>query len=238
MPVAEKTAPANEWPDPLEMAGFKDDEPASASAPPEKPVAETESEPQAKSPEEPLASPFLPDAKVEKRPLGSQAPVAEEAASEAAKTNNSPQEETPKTDDAPQADTQLPAAADAKLPAELQSDLMAVEADTHNGMPKTEEVQPMAPVAEEKPVPAPSQSAAPAPASVPAPGAASIPQQYREEPSSGEKEHSAIYDTDAYHQPLAHPAKKKSGWLWVVWIVLILLVGAGIGAALYYLGVV
>ena len=69
-------------------------------------------------------------------------------------------------------------------------------------------------------------------------GPTSIPQQYREEPSTGDKDNGAIYDTDTYHQPIAHPAKKKSGWMWVVWIVAILLLGAGGGAALYFLGLV
>ena len=76
----------------------------------------------------------------------------------------------------------------------------------------------------------------PAPAAVSGP--ASIQPQYKEEPSSTKQEHAAIYDTDTYHKPLAHPAKKKSGWLWVLWIILLLALGAGGAAALYYFKVI
>jgi hypothetical protein len=69
-------------------------------------------------------------------------------------------------------------------------------------------------------------------------GPISIPQQYKEEPSTGDAKNGAIYDTDTYHhQPLAHPKKKKSGWMWVIWIILILIIGAAAGAALYWAGI-
>lgn len=44
----------------------------------------------------------------------------------------------------------------------------------------------------------------------------------------------SIYDTDTYHKPLAHPQKKQSGLLTTLWIALIILLGAGIGAAFYF----
>lgn len=64
----------------------------------------------------------------------------------------------------------------------------------------------------------------------------SIPQQYKEQPSTGDQSSGAIYDTENYHEPLSHPAKKKSGWMWVIWILLILIIGAGGGAAIYFMG--
>ena len=152
----------------------------------------------------------------------------------------STQEKEPKTVDDP--NDQLPAdptEIEPTLPEELQGDLMAVEADTtHEQVKQTHEA-----AAEQKPLeksttpvpatgtPSVSESAAPS-------GPTSIPQQYHEEASTGDQGNGAIYDTDSYHQPLAHPAKKKSGWMWIIWIVLILLLGAGGGAALYFLGAI
>ncbi len=142
---------------------------------------------------------------------------------------------------------QLPAApsdVEPELPEELQGDLVAIEADTtthrkpeekpeepaKGAMQETslgteskeENASPSAP-AEEKPLPT---------------GPTSIAQQYREEPNTGDQDNGAIYDTDTYHQPLAHPAKKKPSWLWIVWIVLILALGAAAGAGLYLIGIV
>ena len=63
-------------------------------------------------------------------------------------------------------------------------------------------------------------------------GPTSITQQYKEQPSS-KQESGAIYDTEAYHQPLAKAPKKRSGALAIVWILLLVLLGAGAGAAFY-----
>lgn len=211
-----------------------------------------------KTSDQPLASPFLPDAKVEKRPLGSLSPLTPMIA---------PEHElmTPTPDDS---EAQLPAKpSDVKseTPEEFNQDLMSVEADTHMGVPKTDETHPIdgkydepaaAPktesvASEEESVTAeaPAKSQADKDAArhtpekdeettaEPTTGRISIPQQYREQPSSGETESGAIYDTDAYHQPLSHPAKKSSGWWWVLWILLILIVGVGAGVGLYFLGI-
>ncbi len=239
MTMPEKTeepAPASDWPDPLDMAASKEPEEKKEEA--EVPEPEVEEPTPA-----PLTSPFLPDTKVEKRPLGGVAPEEEEpgkAAEEPAHPPVVPVDETPKTIDDPNA--QLPANpndVELQLPEELSGDLMAVEADTTHDelkqaheskvgdVPKPEIAAPEA----AEPKTAPSEPVVPA-------GPTSIPQQYREEPSTGDKDNGAIYDTDTYHQPLAHPAKKKSGWMWVIWIALILLLGAGGGAALYFLGLV
>ena len=81
-----------------------------------------------------------------------------------------------------------------------------------------------------------------APVAEPAPvvptGPTSIPQQYQEEKSTGDQPSGSIYDTDSYHQPLAHPAKTKSGWLWIIWILLLLIVSGGGAVALYFLGII
>lgn len=62
----------------------------------------------------------------------------------------------------------------------------------------------------------------------------SITQQYKEQPSTTDQPTGAIFDTESYHQALTHTPPKKSGALVVVWIVALILVGAGAGAAVYF----
>jgi hypothetical protein len=237
--------PTSDWPDPLDMMTSEPEKKEETPSEPEMPQVEAEPETSA-----PLTSPFLPDAKVEKRPLGGTAteddtPIEEDAISRAPMADD-----IKKSVDDP--NKQLPAnptEVEQVLPEELSGDLMAVEADTTHAELKRahdENQAPSSPVAAEKPAAAqdfePKEpSTKPATpveeASVPA-GPTSIPQQYKEEPSTGDQDNGSIYDTDTYHQPLAHPAKKKSGWMWVVWIALILAVGAGGGALLYILKLV
>lgn len=240
----------SDWPDPLELANFDPTNKKEGSADkaietvPTAPLPAKEkesSEPAldaAESSEAPLTTPFLPDTKVEKRPLGANAAKEEAAASEKKETF------TPS-----EVDDQLPATAeDVKplLPEELHSDLVAIESDTTEPVAtETEEIPPVP--AEDKPAgttpPTEPEEASEKPIlsseaarSVPT-GPTSIPQQYREEAAAGEQKSGAIYDTETYHKPLAHPAKQKSGWMWIVWILVILLVGAASGAALYFLGI-
>ena len=198
---ASTDAPA--WPDPLELA--------SSQAPTEPvPTAETTSEPAVEpsaAPVEPepsaqaLDSPFLTNAKVEKRPLNAGTPTDETPAAEPVVPTDA--DETPKP----------------FVPAELNSDLVAIE----SGEPKTD-----TPSVESVPTNQTEAVASPAPV-----GPTSIAQQYREEPNSGDQSHAAIYDTSQFQAPLAHPAKKKSGWLWIVWVLLLLALGAGGAVALY-----
>jgi hypothetical protein len=63
--------------------------------------------------------------------------------------------------------------------------------------------------------------------------ATSITQQYEEKPSSGDKNSGAIYDTDSYHKALIHPIKKKTGWMWIVWILVIIVAGIGAGVVVF-----
>lgn len=173
--------------------------------------------------QEPLTSPFLPDAKVEKRPLGGTA--SEEEVPVAAPAMGLPDEK--KVDELEQ---KFPTTESVKegssimdtmnepvksledvtehVPEEYKDELLAVEKNI-----STEEALPAGPI-----------------------GTASIPKQYQEKPSTGDESNGAIYDTTSYHKPLSHPAEKKSGWLWVVVIVIILILGAAGGAAAYLLG--
>lgn len=243
--------PKSDWPDPLD---FQSGEQAQAVKPEE--TETTEPVKQSADPDliakqeddTPLSSPFLPDAKVEKRPLGG-APASQEAPT----IPITPQGKEDLTSHDP--NDQLPASPsdiEPPLPEELQKDLVAIESGAHQTEEsKTEPTEPAVPDSE--PDTAIGEADEPADQKVSTPetasekpdetpqkptGPVSIPQQYKEEPSTGDKESGAIYDTDAYHQPLAHPAKKKSGWLLIVWIVLILVVGAGAGAALYFSGII
>ncbi|HEY0964978.1 MAG TPA: hypothetical protein VGE13_00680 [Candidatus Saccharimonadales bacterium] len=153
-------------------------------------------------------SPFLSDAKVEKRPLGGSASIVSETedvsmAESVDQALASSQPESP----------EVPAA----LPVELSGDVVSIESDatSHVATINQSETDPVgAGVA----------------------GNSSITQQYKEKENSGDQSHAPIYDTNV--QPLAHPAKKKSGWGAVLWILLIILICVGIAAALYFMGII
>lgn len=202
-------------PDPIDMAA------SSQSLDVAEPSAPVEAEAVVQPSAEPLGSvesPFLTDAKVEKRPLN--AGTSNETAIEPTfdisdqlvDTEEAPSSEEEDDDksnsDQPPLTPQIP---------ELSSDLVAIESTGGTDV---------APVAETTEAPA-------APV-----GPASIAQQYTSQPSTGDQSHAAIYDSSQYPEPLSHPAKNKSGWLWVLWVVLLLGVGAGGAFVLYNLGII
>jgi len=210
----------NEWPDPLDLQGFTLEEESDAPAYIESPAKSEEVTPDPF--DTPLNSPFLADTKVEKRPLG------------AFSDDTTTQTETPAETLVPQLEsdeTQTPeedtsalqeVSETSLLPVELHSAVLAIEADIE----RTPVVGVTADTAE---LTSDMTDSIPQ-INVPT----SIAQQYKEEPSTSDQQSGSIYDTDAYHKPLTHPAKKKSGWLWVLWIVILLIVGAGGGAAVYF----
>ncbi|HJP81095.1 MAG TPA: hypothetical protein VJ841_01705 [Candidatus Saccharimonadales bacterium] len=207
-------------------------------------------------PEKPLESPFLAGTKVEKRPLGGVSSTQTEA-------DDTLQPSPPLHADTGAQLTPNPAdVAATPLPEELSTDVMALESDANTvAVPtsdaRSEAVRQVSAVNEassevtqestqapdvQEQRPMDTQPVRPMPTSTVEPvvpkGPISIPQQYKEEPSTGDSKNGAIYDTDTYHhQPLAHPKKKKSGWMWVIWIILILIIGAAAGAALYWAGI-
>ncbi len=219
------TTAMSQWPDPIDMA-----EQQSVESAPQDPVVEPETDVPADildepketstSPESvaPLTSPFLPDAKVEKRPLG-------EPLTGPAPELQSPEEtiqpesvETNSND----AETATPVVT---LPDELKSDVVALESSTTTVTDAPESATPS--VAE-------SEAAPPNDLAVPVGG--SILQQYAEQPSTGDQTNGAIFDTSEYHQPVEdmHPAKKSSPLKLIVWIIVLLVVGAVGGAAYFY----
>lgn len=214
-----ETEPAaqSEWPDPIDMAD--------KSAAAEQKVGigatltDTLSTPavestQAESTEPaPLSSPFLSDTKVEKRPLGSPISSVEPKTQAEAKLAEVG------------ADPQVPAAeiAPIVLPEEFSGDVMAVEAKDLSSHPDVAKAQ-ITPVV---------QPSAESSMTVPN---GSISQQYTEKPSSGDQTSGSIYDTSTYHQAIdAEKSVKKPALLkWIIWIVVLLLVGAAGGAAYFY----
>lgn len=214
--VTEKhPAPDSQWPDPLDM--LEETPPAGSQATQDSSTVETtaaEPEP-ATEPIKPMATPFLSDAKVEKRPLGGV--VSADQSDDISNTTEPDFEDT---------DSQLPpepTEIEMPLPEELSTDLIAIESDNAT----VSQVTPAAEPVSEKPASEPASA-----------GPSSIQQQYKEEPSTGDQTSGAIFDTATYHQPLAHPARKNMSWLWIVAIIVVLLLGAAGGAALYFLGIV
>lgn len=197
-------------------------------------------------------SPFLPDAKVEKRPLN--AFTSEQNANVSTQLAGSDKAISPDVLSGGQEKIDTP------LPAELQNDLLSIEAAEvaktdeayipddfdDEDEPETPEVSEnpvgidtaesqyipvspdKAPTLEEKPV------VAPTPTLTNPIAATSIPQQYTELPNTGDKEIGSIYDTNSYHKAMTPPAKKKSGWMWVIWIALLMIVSVGAGVAVYF----
>jgi hypothetical protein len=177
-----------------------------------KPKPENVEEDQAEL-EQPQASPFIADAKVEKRPLGSPASVVETALVNAAVDNEDESVDSPEAtqDEEIPVSTEAYETPNAILPEELNQDITAIEATIPTEEPES------------------------APAKV---TNDSIVPQYKEKADAVLAQHDALYDSAAHGAPLTHPAKKKSGWLWVLWIVLLITLGAGGAAALYYFKVI
>ena len=168
---------------------------------------------------EPLESPFLADAKVEKRPLGAFSNEVHDSSPTMPASNSaiiepdleslsldSPIEVTSKSSDQP-VDSGTP------LPAELQTDVLSIEANEDSVATKAEE-----------PVSMPDTTPI---------GPTSITPQYTQQPSTGDKPAGNIFATEAYKKPQVVKVK-KSGLFIILWIFLLLVVGAGIGAAVYF----
>lgn len=171
---------------------------------------------------EPLSSPFLPDAKVEKRPLGTPSTDVFEATDAQSEPGIGVQEKDAQL--APDATQSVE-----ELPAELHNDLLAIETNLAVEDADFSAEQAAEPtIAADTPVVAPEAPSGSA-------GPASIPQQYKELPSSGDQTSGAIFDVEDYHKQPAHPAKSNKSWLWIVLIIVIIVISAAGGAAFYLL---
>lgn len=155
--------------------------------------------------EEAMTSPFLPDAKVDKRPLG------EFTADPQPHTDDAPEAE-PQNEDEPE--SAEPVGAPAPPVAESEVEATSTEESIDDS------TSPQGDAAEQAPA---------------MPQATDIPQQYTEQAPSAPAENGAIYDTAAYHTPLAAvPAKKHGAAMAIIWILVILIIGACAGAAYFY----
>jgi hypothetical protein len=184
------------WPDPLDLTSTLEEPAVSAEEPvvaevetPE--IAMPEPKAEAVSPET-SSTPFVTDAKVDKRPLGAfglaEAPVEPIPPAKSDLDEQRPPDVTPP---------------------ELQPDVVSVEA-------ADKEFAPEEPGSETPASSGLSQS---------------IPQQYHTPADAPDQTPHPIFDTNEYHQPLlpaTHP-KKKRGWLIVIIIVALLVVGSALG---------
>lgn len=179
---------------------------------------------------ESLQSLFLPDVKVEKRPLG----VPTSGDDTTPEDAGMPAGDALDIDDMPSGKTDPLATPDPML-AELGKDVLAIESDTSSttDSKETETVDTTRAAKEEYDPPVPESNA------IGAAAVSSIPRQYSVKAStSDDKHHEALYDAAAQTPaPLQHPAAKKSGWLVVLWVALLIAVGVGGALALYFLKV-
>ena len=189
-----------------------------------------------------MESPFLPDAKVEKRPLGETA-SAEPMANAPDQPQATP-DQSVGTDATPADSTTIE-----QLPAELSSHVMDVESDSTSQpetaaapVSSTPETAPAEPAASPSTKPAEPAPAADAPAQ-PAPVTpasnqlvgALPPRQpaTTDQAATDDDVKHSIYDTD--HQPMKHEQKHSSGWFAVVIIGSMLVIGAIGGVILFLL---
>lgn len=245
-------------------SGFTPPAPSVAPAPlaplsePEVPTAEDSSGNAAyeeTSWDTPLESPFLPDAKVEKRPLGG-APVKEDQS--LLSLLDDPDELLLEAPDEPRLEaTTMPDPIDftahaAALPSENEDTgipssepeagpEISQPADTTETEPavEPEPLQQQPPEEVEAIETEPSTASAmkleesrTAQAPLEPVGPTSITQQYTEQPSATQTS-GAIYDTETYHQAITPVVRKKSGVWTILWIALLVILGAGAGVAVY-----
>lgn len=193
----------------------------------------------------PLESPFLPGAKVEKRPLGGAAAAAEPLPFSLEDTLFA----DPKDEllEAPEEELKLEAPDDPRLEATALPDPIDFSQSFETpAVDETTLFTPEAPTSStEAPAPIVEEPTASAELIFDEPikpmrhfeeqpvGPTSITQQYKEQ-ATPVQESGAMYDTESYHQPLAHPPKKRSGAWVILWIFLLVLLGAGVGAGFYF----
>lgn len=193
-----------------------------------------------------LSSPFLPDAQVEKRPLGGINMSTEKPEADAdadvtmATTETSSNEEVKVNDDTAKKIEEALAQSEEvheepkiSLPEELSNDLVAIE----SGEVSTKAVDPgVAPVQDdiepEKPVPSIVHELQET--TTPEPVMGSIPQQYTEVVPETEAVHSPIYD-DVAAQPVIVPPKKKTKALVIILVLIGIVLAVAIAAGLYFM---
>ena len=157
------------------------------------------------SPQPLPTAPFLSDARVEKRPLGAN---SESAAK--------PPQNVAEEEDAPVSEP-------VSLPAELQGDVVAVEASVPLDIDKAGSLSEVG-----------SQSSD---ADLVVDAGVDLTAQSIEQTDVDDQVNGSIYDTANYHQPIdgKKPEKKSSPLKWLAWLLVLLIVGVGAGVAYFFL---
>lgn len=212
-----------EWPDPLDNFNPEQASDADLNQP-----ASTDSEPIATSDTDTLVassmpeSPFLADAKVSKRPLGAftdEVAATPEDSLAAAPNSTQDLQKTPTI-----------------LPPELSHDLISIEGGDeihHSRKPSEDLPARLSDVTPTKPSPVTTEQKSAAASS----SASSIPQQYNAGQTPRAANVQSSLETEHYHQPLTTPVKKgKAGLVkLLIGFTALIIIGAGLGAAAYYL---
>lgn len=160
-------------------------------------------------PQETAISPFLSDAKVEKRPLGG----SEQQAPESFEESVADDFKDVSTDvSAPMSHATPPIGS--TTPAELDRDVVAIESQELDIPDPRKDPQATASVPTKKPSMAPTTT-----------GPTAITRQYKEAPrvASEHDESGAIFDPQTYHVEVSSPQKRSFGWGWVIALVSIIL---------------
>lgn len=182
--------------------------------------------------DQPQQSPFLANANVSKRPLGAFAeqqsqpqPDVQATTDSQDDVNNTQQniDQQPANNQPQPTQSQVANEQQEQLPSSLHSDVvLAEEAEVAPAA-----MEPQESAAAEMPLPTPQSQLA----------AASITPQYPEPSMDSDVETHPIFDTSNYHKPIDPAAGKKHGTLlWVLLIIGLVVTGAGIGAAWFFVG--
>lgn len=190
----------------IEPSDNKNDQPEEVASVESEIPAEIVDEASSISSPQPLpTAPFLSDARVEKRPLGAN---SESAAK--------PPQDVAEEEDAPVSES-------VSLPAELQGDVVAVEASVPLDIDKAGSLSEVD-----------SQSSD---ADLVVDAGVDLTAQSIEQTDADDQVNGSIYDTANYHQPIdgKKPEKKSSPLKWLAWFLVLLIVGVGAGVAYFFL---
>lgn len=193
-------------PEAVEPSDNKNDQPEEVASVESEIPAEIVDEASSISSPQPLpTAPFLSDARVEKRPLGAN---SESAAK--------PPQDVAEEEDAPASES-------VSLPAELQGDVVAVEASVPLDIDKAGSLSEVD-----------SQSSD---ADLVVDAGVDLTAQSVEQTDVDDQVNGSIYDTANYHQPIdgKKPEKKSSPLKWLAWFLVLLIVGVGAGVAYFFL---
>jgi len=232
-----------EWKDPLDEATKNEKERSIKEGAQErlglspKPASDDAPKPGPEEEKKPL---FLPDAKVEKRPLGAFAEP--DSSSDESKDSKNEAKDNPAKltidgiDDIDAKNKDENQDSYEPLPPELGKEIVAVEAgDIIAGEGESEKKKESKDDRKEDDKKSTKNKTINKTDAKPA--TFSIPKQYTEKSTPTDHKPKSIYDTEEYHRSLATAASKKKKskwWVWVLIVIGLLVVGIGAGAGMYF----